>query len=57
MGRKIQVKFTVTDEDQWFDGIIMSYDGASGKYGIYFPYDKETIYMLLNEIYIAPQLL
>jgi len=44
MGRNVQVKFAVTDENQWFDGIVMSYDGASGKYGIYFPYNKETIY-------------
>lgn len=45
MGKKVEVKFDVKGKEEWFDGMVMSYDGGSGKYGIYFPYDKETIYM------------
>jgi len=47
-------RFTVVMEeiqcrDELFDRIVMSYDKASGKYGIYFSYNKETMYMLPND--------
>ena len=57
MGKNVQVKFTVDKgsnskekpKDKWFDGIVAAYDGVTGKYGIYFPCDQQTVYMLPND--------
>ena len=37
------MKFETSSEEQWFDGIITSYDGLKGKYGVYFPLDGQTV--------------
>ena len=29
-------------EDEWYDEIICSYNGMTGKYGVYFPCDGQT---------------
>jgi len=31
------------------DGIMVAYDGGTGKCGIYFPCDQQTVYMLPND--------
>ena len=36
--------FTVDDHsDEWYEGIIATYNVLSGKYGVYFPADNETV--------------
>ena len=38
------MKFKVASgKTEWFKGQITKYDGLTGKYGIYFPCDGETI--------------
>ena len=44
LGRKLMMKFTVNCKLQWFKGIDNTYDGLTGKYGVYFPCDKQTVY-------------
>ncbi|XP_065905958.1 uncharacterized protein [Dysidea avara] len=48
LGRKLVMKFIV-DKIKWFKGIINTYDELTGKYGAYFPFDKETIYIFEND--------
>ena len=36
-------KFEILAGEQCFDGIITSYDGLKGKFGVYFPSDGQTI--------------
>ena len=38
----VMMKFTVNHKQQW---IVNAYDGLTGKYGIYFPCDKQTVYI------------
>ena len=45
LGRKLMMKFNVNHKPQWFKGIVNAYDGLTGKYGVYFPYDKQTVYI------------
>ena len=45
LGKKLIMKFNVDKKPKWFKGIINAYDGLSGKYGVYFPFDKETVYI------------
>ena len=40
------MKFNVNGKTEWFKGIVNAYDGLTGKYGVYFPCDKQTVYML-----------
>ena len=28
---------------KWYEGVIVSYNGMTKKYGIYFPCDKQTV--------------
>ena len=46
MGRKLKMKFYVKDsgQHQFFSGQIIKYDGLTGKYGVYFPFDGEVVY-------------
>ena len=46
MGKNVKVKFTVEGDK---DVVVISYDGTSGSYGIYFPFDRETVYMEPSE--------
>ena len=43
------MKFTVNCKLQWFKGIVNAYDGLTGKYGVYFPCDKQTVYILEDD--------
>ena len=49
LGRKLQIKFNVKGKTEWFKGTVNSYDGLTGKYGFYFPCDKQTVYMLEDD--------
>ena len=42
IGRQIEMRFK---KIKWFTGEINSYDEYSGKYGVYFPCDGETIFI------------
>ena len=44
IGRQIE---KVNKKIKWFSGEINSYDEYSGKYGVYFPCDGETILFIL----------
>ena len=46
LGRKLLMKFNVNGKTEWFKGIVNAYDGLTGKYGVYFPCDKQTVYIL-----------
>jgi len=49
MGKKVQVKFTVEDNrNEWFDRIATMIRPVESMEYTYFPYDKETIYLLPN---------
>ena len=30
------------EQEQWYEGIISSYNVITGKYSVYFPYDRVT---------------
>ena len=32
-------------QQQFFTGQIMKYDGLTGKYGVYFPFDGKVVYI------------
>ena len=51
MGRKVKVKFMVEDlkREEWFLGVISTYNGLNRKYGIYFPSDQQTVEMALDD--------
>ncbi len=50
MGKEVKVNFFVKDsgEGQWFDGVIVTYNGMSGHYGVCFPCDGQTVEMSLD---------
>ena len=48
-GKSVEMKFKVSGKIQWFKGQITMYDGLTGKYGIYFPCDGETVYVYPND--------
>ena len=45
------MKFKIQDtgRTQWYEGQITTYDGLTGKYGVYFPTDKETVYIYTDD--------
>ena len=49
--KAVKVKFLVKEsgKEEWFDGMIISYNGMSGLYGIYFPCDGQTVEMSLDD--------
>ena len=49
LGRKLMMKFTVNRKTECFKGIVNAYDGLTGKYSVYFPCDKETVYILEDD--------
>ena len=51
MGKRVKVKFMVNNskKEEWFVGVISSYNGLKGEYGIYFPCDKKTVNMTLDD--------
>jgi len=51
LGRHLKMKFLIRDtgRTQLFDGQITTYDGLTGKYGVYFPCDGKTVYIYLDD--------
>lgn len=51
MGRRVKMKFHITDTDteETFEGVIASYNGMTGKFGVYFPADGETVDVSLSD--------
>ena len=52
LGRKVEMRFSVNKINlkiKWFNGEINSYDGRTGKYGIFFPSDGETVYVFPDD--------
>ena len=50
LGKKVRMKFQMAPEtEEWFEGVIASYNGMLGKYGVYFPSDGETIDASLSD--------
>ena len=43
LGKKVKMKFETSAGEQWFNGMITSYDGLKGKFGVYFPSDGQTV--------------
>ena len=39
----------IIERDEYFDWQIVSYDGISGKHGIYFPSDGEVVFIEPND--------
>ena len=50
MGKTIKMKFATKEGvEKWYKGTITSHDGRTGKYGVYFPCDKQTVFILPND--------
>ena len=48
MGKTIKMKFSIkVGVEKWCRGTVPSYNGRSGKYGVYSPCDKQTILFYL----------
>ena len=49
MGKSIKMKFSIKGGmEKWYKGTVTSY-GGSGKYGVYFPCDKQTVFILPDD--------
>ena len=40
--KQARMKFETTSGEEWYEGVISSYNGLTGKFGIYFPCDGKT---------------
>ena len=40
---------TDTGKEESFEGITASYNGTTGKYGVYFPIDEQTVDVSLDD--------
>ena len=51
LGKAVKVRFLVKEsgKEEWFDGMIILYNGMAGLYGIYFPCDGQTVEMSLDD--------
>ena len=50
MGKRVRMRFqTSPNTEEWFEGVIASYNGMLGKYGVYFPCDGQTIDASLSD--------
>ena len=47
MGRRLKMKFKIaeTGKEEWFEGQITTYNGLNGKYGVFFPVDKQVVFI------------
>ena len=43
LGKEVKMKFETSSGEQWLDGMITSYNGLKGKFGVYFPSDGQTV--------------
>ena len=46
---KMHFRVEETGKLQCFKGQILNYDPTSGQYGVFFPYDNQTIYVHPND--------
>ena len=44
IGKKVEMRFKINKKTKWFSREINSFDELSGRYGIYFPCDGETVF-------------
>ena len=50
IGKRVRMLFNVDDHtEEWYEGIIATYNIITGKYGIYFPSDNETVESTLDD--------
>ena len=50
VGKRVRVKYDDTDCGcDWYEGIIVTFNCISGKYGVFFPCDNKTEELSLNE--------
>ena len=50
LGKTVRMKFeNEKQQEEWYDGIIVSYNGHTTKYGIYFPCDQQTVETFLDD--------
>ena len=50
LGRNVRMKFdNEKGQVQWYDGIIVSYNGQTRKYGVFFPCDQQTVETYLDD--------
>ena len=50
LGKSVRMKFSDTKGKlKWYEGVIVSYNGITKKYGIYFPCDEQTVDTDLND--------
>ena len=49
LGKTVRMQFEVSGKNEWFEGIIATYDGLKGMFGIYFPSDGETHFASLDD--------
>ena len=43
LGKQARMRFeTESRKEEWYEGVISSYNGLTGKYGLYFPCDGKT---------------
>lgn len=49
MGKKLKMKFDTGDSNhpqyEWYSGQILHFDPMTGKYGVFFPSDKQTVFI------------
>lgn len=49
-GKSVEMQFKMeSGKLQWFKGQITNYDGLTGKYGVFFPCDGETVFVDKND--------
>ena len=50
LGKSVRMKFNIENgKEEWFEGVICSYNGITQKYDVYFPCDGETVDTSLDD--------
>ena len=49
LGRKVKMKLETLTGEQWFNGMITSYDGLKGKFRVYLPSDGQMVDTFLGD--------
>lgn len=49
LGKTVRMQFEVLGKNEGFEGIIATYDGLKGNFGIYFPSDGEIHFASLDD--------
>ena len=43
LGKRARMRFeSESGKEEWYEGVISSYNGLTGKFGLYFPCDGKT---------------